>query len=77
MPDALEQVMKDALDLSPSQRLALAEILLGSTEVAHDPTAEATWENEIRERILAIDEGRVSGIACEDMMQAAEKLLSR
>ena len=63
------------MDLAPRQKLALAEFLLESAETATDPEAEAAWDSEIRDRIRAIDEGRVTGIAYEDVMRAAEQRL--
>ena len=75
MPTALEQVTKDAMDLPPRQKLALAEFLLESADTAADPEAEAAWDSEIRDRIRAIDEGRVTGVAYEDVMRAAERRL--
>ena len=76
MPKALEEVTKEAMDLSPRQRLALAEFLLQSADAAADPEAEAAWDSEIRDRIRAIDEGRVTGVAYEDVMRAAERRLA-
>jgi putative addiction module component (TIGR02574 family) len=76
MPKALDEIAKEAMDLPPRQRLALAEFLLESAEAAADPEAEAEWEFEIRDRICAIDEGRVVGVAYEDVMREAEKRLS-
>ena len=73
MPTTLEQVTKDAMDLAPRQKLALAEFLLESADAATDPEAEAAWDSEIRDRIRAVDEGRVTGIAYEDVMRAAEQ----
>ena len=75
MPTTLEQVTKDAMDLAPRLKLALAEFLLESADTATDPEAEAAWDSEIRDRIRAIDEGLVTGIACEDVMRAAEQRL--
>ncbi len=75
MPTALEQATKEAMDLPPRQRLALAEFLLESAEAAPDPEAEAAWDSEIGDRIRAIDEGRVTGVAYEDVMRAAEQRL--
>ena len=75
MPTTLEQITKDAMDLAPRQKLALAEFLLESTDTATDPEAEAAWDSEIRDRICAIDEGRITGIAYEDVMRAAEQRL--
>ena len=36
MPKALEEITKDAMDLPPRQRLALAELLLESADAAAD-----------------------------------------
>ena len=55
--------------------LALAEFLLESADGAVDPEAESAWDAEIRDRIRAIDEGRVTGVAYEDVMRAAERRL--
>lgn len=77
MSKALAQVTQDALNLSPSPRLALVEILLESTDTTDNPEVEMTWEHEIRAWIRAVDEGNVSGVPYEDVRQAAKKLLSR
>ena len=76
MPKALEEVTKEAMELPPRQRLALAGFLLESADAAGDPEAEAAWDSEIRDRIRAIDEGRVAGVSYEDVMRAAEKRLA-
>ena len=71
MPKALDEVTKDAMELLPPQRVALAGFLLESAEGAVDPEAEAAWDSEIRDRIRAIDEGRVTGVAYEDVMDVS------
>ena len=76
MPATLEQVTKEAMDLPPRQKLALAEFLLESAEAAADPEAEAAWDSEIRDRIRTIDEGRVAGVSYEDVMRSAEARLA-
>jgi putative addiction module component (TIGR02574 family) len=76
MPRALEEVTREAMDLPPRQRLALAGLLLESADAEADPEAEAAWDSEIRDRISAIDEGRVTGVAYEDVMRAAERRLA-
>ncbi len=75
MATTLEQVTKEAMELPNHQKLALAEFLLESVESAMDPETEAAWDSEIRDRILAIDEGRIDGISYADVMRAAEKRL--
>jgi putative addiction module component (TIGR02574 family) len=76
MPKAFEEITKAAMDLTPRQRLVIASFLLESADGAPDPDAEAAWDCEIRDRIQAIDEGRVTGISCEDVMQEAQRRLS-
>ena len=75
MPTTLDQLAKQAMDLPPRQKLALAEFLLESAEAAADPDAEAAWDSEIRDRIRAIDEGRVAGVSYDDVMRSAEARL--
>ena len=76
MPKALDEVTRDVLALPIQQRLALAEFLLESADAAADPEAEAAWDNEIRDRIRAIDDGRVTGIPYEDVMREAERRIA-
>ena len=76
MPMALAEVTKEAMDLPPRQKLALAGLLLESADAATDPEAEAAWDSEIRDRIRAVDEGRVTGVAYEDVMREAERRLA-
>ena len=75
MPATLDQVTKEAMDLSPRQKLVLAEFLLESADAATDPEAEVAWEAEIGDRIRGIDEGRVVGVAYEEVMRQAEARL--
>ena len=63
------------MDLPPRQKLALAEVLIESAEAAADPEAEAAWDSEIGDRIHAIDESRIPGVAYEDVRRAAESRL--
>ncbi len=76
MPKALEEVTKEALDLPPRQRLALAEFLLQSTDTAAESEADAAWDLELHDRIRAIDEGRVTGVAYDEVKKAAHKRLN-
>ena len=76
MPATLEQVTKEAMDLSARQKLALAGFLLESADAAADPEAEVAWDSEIRDRIRAIDDGRVVGVPYEDVMRSAESRLA-
>lgn len=75
MAIALDQVTKDALELPPRQKLALAELLIESVDSDADPQAESAWEAEIEARIRAIDEGKETGIPFADVMRNAEQRL--
>jgi len=75
MATSLEQLTREAIDLPLRQKLALAEILLESVEFTADPEAEGAWGSEIRDRIRAIDGGRVVGVAYEDVMRSADTRL--
>lgn len=72
----MEEVTKAALNLPLQERLGLAGFLLESAEAAPDPEAEAAWDAEIRDRVQAIDEGRVTGVPYEDVMREAESRLA-
>ena len=76
MAKAMEEVTQEALNLPLQQRLALAGFFLESAEAAPDPEAEAAWEAEIRDRMQAIDEGRVAGVPYEDVLREAESRLA-
>jgi len=62
MATAFEQVTREALQLPGHQRLALAGLLLELVDAGGDPEAEAAWEDEIRARIQAVDDGTAVGI---------------
>jgi len=55
----LSDIAKDALELSPAQRLILARILLDLSESDQDfsPEVEAAWEQEIGRRLETIKAG--------------------
>jgi putative addiction module component (TIGR02574 family) len=72
-----ETITKEALGLTPRQRLKLAEVLLVSAEREPEGNCQGEWDAEIEARIHAIDQGHETGIPFEEVMAAADKLLSR
>lgn len=76
MASAIAEITEKALSLPLPQRLALAGFLLESAEAAPDPESEAAWDAEIRDRIQAIDDGRVQGVPYSGVIREAEKRLS-
>ena len=76
MTTSIEELTREALQLSPRQRLALAGFLLEIDESSADPEVDAAWDQEIQARIKAIDSGAVVGIPYDDVMRAANKRLA-
>jgi putative addiction module component (TIGR02574 family) len=77
MAASFESITKEALDLTPRQRLKLAEVLLVSADGEQEDNCQAEWDAEIEARILAIDQGGETGIPFDEVMAAADKLLVR
>jgi putative addiction module component (TIGR02574 family) len=55
-------ILKDALDLPPEARAAIAATLLNSLDDQVDEGAEAAWEAEIIRRVNELDSGKVKAI---------------
>ena len=72
---AFEEITKDAMDLLPREKITLAGLLLETASEPMDLGADAAWETELDDRIHAIDEDRVTGVAYEDVMKEATSLL--
>jgi len=64
MSRSLAELAREAVELPQQQRLTLARILLDSSETSSTeplPEVEAAWEDEIAQRIRAIDAGQAQG----------------
>jgi putative addiction module component (TIGR02574 family) len=53
------ELLKEAMELPPEARAALAGSLIDSLEVQVDEDAEEAWDAEIARRIREIDDGKV------------------
>ncbi|MEI8293860.1 MAG: addiction module protein [bacterium] len=76
MTPLLEEVTRTALQLPAKQRLALASFLLEAQDSSSEPEVDAAWEQEIQDRIKAVDSGAVTGISYQEVMLEAEKRLA-
>jgi putative addiction module component (TIGR02574 family) len=63
----IEELTREAVSLPKEQRLALARALLDLEPAGNVAEVEESWDEEIRARIKAVDEGRVAGIAYDDL----------
>jgi hypothetical protein len=78
MSRALEEVAREAIELSQEERLVLARILLEGCDLPGYPIneAEQTWEEEIADRIRAIDSGTVKARSWEDVLGDVDRRLA-
>jgi putative addiction module component (TIGR02574 family) len=65
----LSEIAKDALELSPGQRLTLARILLDLSELDQDfsPHVETAWDQEIERRMEAVKSGNAQSKSFEQV----------
>jgi hypothetical protein len=76
MSKALEEIAREATQLSREQRVELASLLLELNESSADVEASAVWEREILARIRAVDENGIEGVSFEAVIRDAEDQLT-
>jgi putative addiction module component (TIGR02574 family) len=62
MDEQLDRILKQALELPPEARAALAGSLLDSLDERVDPLVEDEWNKEIAIRLNELDSGKVKPI---------------
>ena len=67
MAASIEEITKEAVDLPRHQRLALVRLLLDLDQPGTSDEIENVWDEEIRARVKAVDEGRAVGIPYEQI----------
>jgi putative addiction module component (TIGR02574 family) len=55
----LKELIRDAVELSESDRATLAGVMLESLDPRPTPEVKAAWSKEIERRVREIDEGAV------------------
>jgi len=68
-----EQVLAEALKLSPVERAELVENLLSSFEFQSRKTIDALWAQEAEDRINAFERGEMAAIPAKDVFAEIEK----
>ena len=69
MAASIEEITKEVVGLPRHQRLALLKLLLDLDRSHADPGMESAWDEEIRARVEAVDEGRAVGIPYEQIRE--------
>lgn len=79
MSKALSEVTRDAMELPPEQRRALARILIETSEEAHDysPEVNAAWEDEIVRRLRAVEEGTARSRSAAEVFADLDRRFGR
>ncbi len=73
MSSHAKKLLEEALRLTESERLRLAERLLATFDGEPDPDAAEAWEKEIARRSREIEEGLVEPIPWSEVKAAAQK----
>lgn len=67
MAASIEKITKEIVELPRHQRLALVRLLLDQDRPGTSDEIENAWDEEIRARVRAVDEGRTVGIPYEQI----------
>ncbi len=77
MPNTLETIAKEALQLPEDQKVTLAHRMLLSAEPAPDPSVDAIWEAEIVRRIEKLDAGQTALHPAAEVFGELDRRLQR
>lgn len=62
-----ESLLEQALQMSPAERVSLAELLLASIDHENDDLKDV-WVCEVKERMKAVSEGRARLVDLEELI---------
>ncbi len=65
----IEEISREIVELPKHQQLALLKLLLDLDRSHADQGTEGAWDEEIRARVKAVDEGRAVGIPYEQVRE--------
>lgn len=77
MAASIEEITKEVVDLPRHQRLALVRLLLDLDRPGCGLEIDAAWDEEIRARVKAVDESRVTGVPYEQIKKEMAERFSR
>jgi putative addiction module component (TIGR02574 family) len=73
MSDRGAQILKDALSLPPTERVALVERLLASLDSPTREHLDVLWGQEAEDRLGAFEEGKIPTVAAQDVLDEIGK----
>lgn len=74
MSALVDELSRKARQLSPEERVRLAEELLSSVQEA-DAEVDAAWDEEIRHRLAEIENGTAKLVPAEEVFAEIRRLL--
>lgn len=77
MATNIEEITKEIIELPRHQRLALVRLLLDLDQPGTTGEIDRAWDEEIRARVKAIDEGRAVGIPYEQIKKEMDERFAR
>jgi len=78
MAASIEEITKGVVELPRHQRMAIVRLLLDLDRPGTGEEIEQAWDEEIRARVKAIDEGRATGVPYEQIKkEMSERFPSR
>ena len=77
MATNIEEITKKIVDLPRHQRLALIRLLLDLDQPGTTGEIDSAWDEEIRARVKAIDEGRAVGVPYEQIKKEMAERFAR
>jgi putative addiction module component (TIGR02574 family) len=78
MGKTLEKIAEEAATMTRQERLTLVRLLLDLDQPAKGDEIADAWDSEIRARVEAVNEGRVSGIPYDQIKkEISDRLGSR
>jgi putative addiction module component (TIGR02574 family) len=72
-----EQILQQALALSPQDRAEIVERLLASFQVPPDPHLDELWAREADDRLDAYDRGELGAVPAEEVFARIERQRSK
>jgi putative addiction module component (TIGR02574 family) len=77
MAKTLERIAQEVATMTRQERLTLVRLLLDLDQPVNGDEIAHAWDSEIRARVKAVDEGRVSGIPYDQMKKEITDRLGR
>ena len=68
-----EQILKQALALSPEDRAEVVDRLLASFQTPPDPLLDELWAREAEDRLDAYDRGELGAVPAEEVFARIER----